>query len=962
MARLGTPICLNGKFLLLFFIILFLSVCFHRGFTQQTVRGSVINQDTREPLIGAKVLLVPIEDEELTNPVGGMTDINGTFQFISPVPPPFDLQVTYIGYDTLVHRVEELGAPIKLTLRESQLNLDAVEITASAFNERQRQSALSIESMSINAIKETPADNFYDGLGNLKGVDLTAASIGFKIINTRGFNSTSPVRSLQIIDGVDNQAPGLNFSLGNFLGASELDVEQVDLIVGASSAYYGPNAFNGVISMTTKDPFIHQGLSAMVKAGERNLAQMAIRYAKSFRNKNGQEKFAFKLNAFYYRADDWVAGNLDEVDLADSLRVGVDNPGGYDAVNRYGDENLNPGPRTYTDPKGQLDYPGLRVFHRTGYREIDLVDYDTRNLKLAGAFHYKLQPDLQLIFASNFGTGTTVYQGDNRYSLNNILFFQNRIELRKDDKFFIRAYATHEDAGDSYDAVFTAFRIQENRKSDVDFTRDYRDYWRNEIVPRVEALPGFPESELVVDPVTGDIELIYDFDLANQIIDANQDLMQQWHDEARSVADDRYLEPGTPEFEALFNDITSRPITEGRGTRLIDRSALYHIHGEYKFTPAFGDIIVGANARQYRPISEGSIFSDTLKISRRQQPDGSVLSDTTRTTITNFEFGIYAGMEKVVDQWRFNATFRMDKNENFDLLFSPAASAVYTMNSNNIFRLSLASAIRNPTLADQFLFYNVGRAILLGNLSGFERLATPESFINFSQAGLDPERLEYFDVAPIQPEKVRTIEIGYRGTWWQRMYIDASYYYSLYTDFIGYNLGLSVRFDERFALPRSVQAYRIAANARDNVTTQGFAVGVNYYFPNGLALNGNYSWNRLNTDSDDPIIPAFNTPEHKFNLGISGRNMQIAGMENIGFNINYKWIEGFLFEGSPQFTGFVPTYDMVDAQINKFFPDLHSTLKIGATNLLNNEQFHVYGGPRVGRLAYVSWLVELDQF
>src|SRR5690625_6299341 len=97
-------------------------------------------------------------------------------------------------------------------------------------------------------IKQTPTVNFYDVMGALKDVDLTAASRGYKVINTRGFNSTSPVRSLQIIDGVDNQAPGLNFSLGNFLGASELDLQKVDVIVGASSAYYGPNAFNGVIS------------------------------------------------------------------------------------------------------------------------------------------------------------------------------------------------------------------------------------------------------------------------------------------------------------------------------------------------------------------------------------------------------------------------------------------------------------------------------------------------------------------------------------------------------------------------------------------------------------------------------------------------------------------------------------------------------------------------------------------
>ena len=123
-------------------------------------------------------------------------------------------------------------------------------------------------------------------------------------------------------------------------------------------------------------------------------------------------------------------------------------------------------------------------------------------------------------------------------------------------------------------------------------------------------------------------------------------------------------------------------------------------------------------------------------------------------------------------------------------------------------------------------------------------------------------------------------------------------------------------------------------------------------------LNGNYSWNRLNSDRDaDRIIPAFNTPEHKFNLGFSGRSIPInKGLNRIlfGFNINYKWIEGFIFEGSPQFTGAIPSYDLLDAQVNFSVPRLNSTLKIGASNLLDKKQFQTYGGPRIGRLAYIS--------
>ena len=172
------------------------------------------------------------------------------------------------------------------------------------------------------------------------------------------------MRSLQLIDGVDNQSPGLNFSLGNFLGSSELDVNKVDLIVGASTAYYGPNAFNGVIDMNTKDPFIHQGLSVSLKGAERDMFEGAVRYAQAFKNKKGKDVFAYKLNLYYMRANDWPANNYDQVT---ATTEGVNNPGGYDAVNRYGDEQSQ---------SNQRDF-GMGVVHRTGYNETDLVNYNT---------------------------------------------------------------------------------------------------------------------------------------------------------------------------------------------------------------------------------------------------------------------------------------------------------------------------------------------------------------------------------------------------------------------------------------------------------------------------------------------------------------------------------------------------------------------------------------------------------
>lgn len=943
----------------------------------QELTGTIVDADSDEPLFGASVVVTGTA-------VGGTADFDGKFKFKPGQEPPFKVTVSYIGYQNQEIEVTSFE-PLSIKLSTDAVMLQGVTVSDVRVSEKQKESALTVESMDIIAIKETPAADFYDGLGNLKGVDLTAASIGFKVINTRGFNSTSPVRSLQVIDGVDNQSPGLNFSLGNFLGSSELDVLKVDIVQGASSAFYGPNAFNGVIDMKTRSPFVKPGLEAQVKIGERNLGEAAVRWAHVIKNKDGEDKFGYKVNLYYLQAYDWVADNTDPIY---DLEVGRDNPGGYDAVNRYGDEDLAGG----NDYRTQIaNYPGLGMFYRRGYMEEDLVDYNTRNFKANLATHYRIKPELELIYSFNFGTGTTVYQGQNRFSLKDMLFFQNRIELAQRDKWFVRAYATNEDAGKSYDAVVTAFKLLNNQRTLEDYNTAYANYWIQQIRPEVRAL-------LADNGVTfGGIGVGWDTEAITEVLSQYPDSLIMWHQQTtNALAGDPlqgYPDPGSQTYNDLFNQIRSTVYTDnsikGGGSRFYDKSALYHLHGEYKLDnpeikgTKLGLFTFGANGRLYAPNSRGTIF-DEMRITEGdvQVPDGfggmrdSAVFDTTFRKIFNWEFGVYFGWERKFFNEKLKVSFaaRVDKNQNFPFVGSPAFSLVYLPHKDHTIRAGFSSAIRNPTLADQYLYYDVGRAILIGNINGFNDLITTESFVDYLNTGLNSDTLEYFDVAPIVPEKVKTIEAGYRGFFFGKLYVDASYYLSFYDDFIGYNLGVQATFDTVLGLPQSTQVYRVSANSENQVITQGASIGLNYFFQNKYTVSGNYSWNKLQkTDENDPIIPAFNTPEHKFNLGFTARDLGKPKLGHFGFSLNYKWIQGFLFEGSPQFTGFVPTYDMFDLQVSYRIPSDHITFKLGASNLFgiqplfedgsvgqrfenafDNRNAQVYGGPRVGRMAYFS--------
>jgi outer membrane receptor protein involved in Fe transport len=731
---------------------------------QNTIEGKVVDKSSGLSIIGATVVI-----EGTTN--GTLTDIDGKFNFETEAELPLVLLVHFMGYEQVSKTMDSWGQKLKIQMKSSDVMLKAVEVVDNRITEQQQKSPLTVETMDVTAIKEAPSGNFYESLGTLKGVDMTSASLGFKVINTRGFNSTSPVRSLQVIDGVDNQSPGLNFSLGNFLGASDLDVKRVNIVAGASSAYYGPGAFNGVIAIETKSPFLFKGLDASVKFGERDLVEAAIRWADVVKNKKGEDKFGYKLNLFYFSAYDWEAVN-------------------YAPQNRY-------------EP-------------------------------------WLMQP----------------------------------------------------------------------------FVQDSLTSWHADTRTRIDTMPPFGQGV------------------------------------------GRY-EPGTDRFDSAFSDITGRTFTDG-GSLFYDKSALYHIHGEYIFElPENLNITVGANGRLYRPDTRGTIFSDTLQYTYATDSLGERIAiDSSYTKIENSEYGIYIGVQKPLldNKLTLSATIRMDKNENFDHVFSPAFSAVYAPNKDHVFRATFTSAVRNPTLADQYLYYDVGRAILLGNLNGYDSLVTIESFVDYVNT-FNRDTLEYFSLNPIKPERVRSVELGYRGIFWDKLYLDLTGYYSWYYDFIGYRTGIDTELSF-FGIPIGTQVYRLATNSDQVVVTRGFSTGVNYYFNKNYSVTFNYSFNELTTAEDDPIIPAYNTPRNKFNIGFQARgiNMSILSGLEMGFGANYKWIEGFVFEGSPQFTGAIDSYGLLDAQVNWTWSKINTTLKIGASNVLDNRVYQVYGGPQVGRLAYVSIL------
>ncbi len=939
---------------------------------QTTISGKILDGGNGEPLAGVNIVVKG-------KVIGTMSDTDGNYYLEVDDSPPLTLVYSFIGFETQELEVTNATATLDITMAEQTMLGQEIVVSASRVEESILESPVSIEKMDRLAVQNTSADNYYKGIANLKGVDVATSSINFQIINARGFASTGNTRFVQLTDGMDTQAPALNFPIGNLNGPSELDVESVELIPGAASALYGPNAFNGILLVNSKSAFEYQGLSAFAKLGVNHIGDEAdqdpapmyeasLRYAKSFNN-----KFAFKVNFSYMRADDWH-GTSDydrNAELNPFSSIGGVNPGA-DRLHFMGDEaSINmaifplsanwralanstvfePG-LTALDYAEAGDLPS-HVVSVTPYMEEDLIDYGAENIKANAGLYYRLNDNLELSYLFNGGWGTSIYTGAQRYSLSNFSIMQHRLQLRGDN-FYVRAYTTQENSGDSYITEFLAKRMY-----DFSAGGDVSSFLAGYSI-------GYLSYLYAAGFAPGDINMLSGTDLLNAQYAA--------HGAGRGFAEGAYtLTPGTEEFET-----TKARAQEGVvpfGPKFNDKSALYHVEGQYDFKNDidFMDLQVGGNYRMFSLNSNGTIFDDEGGLTIR-------------------EYGIYAQASKRISKLKLTGSLRYDKNENFDGQINPRISAVLSVGESSFLRASYQTGFRIPTTQGQYIDLNIITARLIGGLPEiYEKYDvetnsyTAASVLAYSQAvfdaGATPQAilgnlgmLEEFEYEPVKPEQVKTIEVGFKSLAANKLLIDVAYYYNIYNDFITQTQFRKAPIDllnPPTADPAVIAAAaasilngsalvaqsdgsvtgntgQIYTNYDQRITSQGAVLGLTYNMPRNFTISGNYSWNVLN-DEIVGGLSEFNTPEHKFNISVANRKLT----DKLGFNVTYRWQEAFTWESSFA-RGPVPSYGTLDAQVSYKIKDWKSIVKFGGSNLLNNYYIQSLGGPRIGAIYYIS--------
>jgi outer membrane receptor protein involved in Fe transport len=933
------------------------------SFAQTTISGNVVDSKN-QPVPGANIKIVG-------EAIGAVTDFDGNFTLSTQKKPPFSIEVTSIGFSSATASISTNNQKVNVTLNEEETRLDEIVISASRAPERIRESPVTIERMTINDIKKTASPSFYDGLENLKEVQMYNSSMSFKSVNTRGFATVANTRFMQLVDGMDNSSPLLNFVLGNLIGLSEIDVSSVELLPGASSALYGANAFNGILFMTSKSPFDYQGVSAYGKygftsqeaAGSNQYYDYGVRVAKAF-----SPKFAAKANFTFMSGTDWYATDYRDRNNITDPTVDRTDPN-YDGVNVYGDvvstniksvasSMLSAGvitPAQFTLFDAVL--PNQNV-SRTGYNEIDITDNKVRNAKVDFSLHYRPfgNDKLEVVWQSKFGFGNTVYQGANRYYLNGFTMQQHKLEVMGKN-FFVRGYVTMEDGGNSYDMEFTAVNINRQWKTDNTWFGQYAATY-------VQSFLGGATPA-------------------------------QAHASARGIADTGRFLPGTPEYLAAFNTVTANPDVLS-GSKLVDNSRIYHSDANYNFRDIikFAEIQVGGSYRLYDLNSFGRIYTDT--------PENGPIDYN--------EYGMYTQIQKkfMEDKFKFTGSVRYDKSQNFDGNFSPRVSLVFSPDEQkkHNFRGSFQTGFRNPTTQDQYIGFNVGNAVLVGsapdNLDRYSEVrpvttATGQFFAGGNSvvitgqnayynsytassvrqfaalAGSDPVAaaalLKRTNVDLVKPETVKAFELGYRGQV-SRVSFDLNGYYNIYNDFIGNLNVLAPLYGEAQDSPNlaggptdlgfqsvhaiqtgNTRAFQLYTNTDIEIKSVGVGVGLSSKVYKDFELGANYNYADFEFDQAlDPSFEAgFNTPKHRVKGSISNDKL----FANFGFNLSARWNSEYLWQ-STMVDGMIDEATVLDAQINYGIPKLKMVIKAGGTNLGGKEYTQVLGAGAIGQMFFVG--------
>ena len=309
-----------------------------------------------------------------------------------------------------------------LTLRVMQVQGINVTVERSLDGQAPGDSPQTVFGVDDRDIVARATTNPSDQVSAIGPVHTIKAGLQSSHVVVRGFNNIFSGALHMLTDYRLAGVPSLRVNLMHFIPSVAEDLDRIEVVLGPSSALYGPNTANGIIHYITKSPLESQGTTVTLGGGERSVFQSAFRSAFLL-----NDDFGFKISGQYIRGDEWnyvdpteaagrAAAAADPAAcLADKAIRGLDPTDAQLACDRIGDRNFD------------MERWGLEA--RADYRFAD-------DGTVVGTYGRNTSSGIELTGLGAGQTSDWVYE-----------FFQARV---RKGPFFAQAYYNASDAGDSF--------------------------------------------------------------------------------------------------------------------------------------------------------------------------------------------------------------------------------------------------------------------------------------------------------------------------------------------------------------------------------------------------------------------------------------------------------------------------------------------------------------------------------
>lgn len=205
------------------------------------IMGVVRDATTKEMLPGVNVVI--------NKTSGTVTDVNGKYT-VDVEPGDIQVEFRFVGYQSVFRSLKVAAADariLNIDLPSESTLLNTVVVSAGKFEQKLEEVTVSMEVIKPTFIENTNAVSMDAALEQVPGVAIIDGQANIR--GGSGFSYGAGSRVLMLVDDLPLLAADANDVKWNFLPTE--NIEQVEVIKGASSALFGSSAMNGVINVRT---------------------------------------------------------------------------------------------------------------------------------------------------------------------------------------------------------------------------------------------------------------------------------------------------------------------------------------------------------------------------------------------------------------------------------------------------------------------------------------------------------------------------------------------------------------------------------------------------------------------------------------------------------------------------------------------------------------------------------------